>query len=145
LQGPFNEGYAKLSPNGKWLAYTSDESNRSEVYVQEFAVSDGARSTSASGKWQISTSGGSRPIWSRDGKELFFIGGNEKTMAMEIKNGPKFDTGPPKALFDTRIGGSTDYWFDVAKDGRFLIPVRLEQATSEPITVVVNWQAGLKK
>jgi hypothetical protein len=144
LQSPFNEAHAKLSPDGKWLAYTSDETNRNEVYVQEFAVSPAGRSA-GSGKWQISTSGGSRPIWSRQGRELFFIGADQKMMAVDIKNGPKFHPGPPKALFETRFGGSIDFWFDVGKDGRFLIPTRLEQGTSEPITVVVNWPAILKK
>lgn len=66
-------------------------------------------------------------------------------LAVEIRGGAKFDAGTPKALVDTHISGSLDYWFDVAKDGRFLIPVRVEQAASEPITVVVNWTAGLKK
>jgi hypothetical protein len=145
LQSPFNEAHAKLSPNGKWLAYTSDETNRNEVYVQEFAVSPAGRSSAGGGKWQISTSGGSLPIWSRDGRELFFIAADQKMTAVEIKTGPKFDPGPPKALFETRIGGSIDSWFDVGKDGRFLIPIRSAQASSEPMTVVVNWPAILKK
>jgi eukaryotic-like serine/threonine-protein kinase len=145
LQNPFNEAYGKLSPNGKWLAYTSDETNRNEVYVQDFAVSPDGKPAVGRAKWQISTAGGSRPVWSRDGKELFFIGTDQKMMAVEIRPGPKFDPGTPKPLFDTRIAGSIDYWFDVSKGGRFLMPVRPEQATSEPMTVVVNWLAGLKK
>lgn len=146
LQSPFNEAYAKLSPNGKWLAYTSDETHRNEVYVQEFAVSPAGRSSAGGGKWQISTSGGSRPIWSRDGRELFFIGADQKMMTVDIKTGPKFDPGAPRALFETRIGGSIDSLFDVGKDGHFLIPIRLAQgASSEPMTVVVNWPAILKK
>jgi len=104
------------------------------------------RSPGSSGKWQISNSGGSRPIWSRDGKELYFISADSKLMAVEIKSSnATFDPGPPRPLFETRIGGSIDSWFDVSKDGRFLIPIRLDQAASEPMTVVVNWQAGLKK
>ena len=146
LQSPFNETHAKLSPNGKWLAYGSDETNRDEVYVQEFAVSPAGRSSAGGGKWQISTSGGSRPIWSRDGRELFFIGADQKMMTVDIKSGPKLDPGAPKTLFETRFGGSIDHWFDVGKDGRFLIPTRLAPATaSEPMTVVVNWAAILKK
>jgi Tol biopolymer transport system component/predicted Ser/Thr protein kinase len=144
LESPFNEAYAKLSPNGKWLAYTSDETNRNEVYVQEFAVSPTGRA-SGGGKWQISNNGGSRPVWSHLGKELYFISADSKLMAVEIKSNAGFEPGAPKPLFETRIGGSIDSWFDVSKDGRFLIPIRLEQAASEPMTVVVNWQAGLKK
>jgi eukaryotic-like serine/threonine-protein kinase len=145
LQSPFNEAYGKLSPNGKSLAYTSDETNRNEVYVQDFAVSPDGKPAVGRAKWQISTAGGSRAVWSRDGKELFFIGADQKMMAVEIRPGPKFDPGTPKSLFDTRIAGSIDYWFDVSTDGRFLMPIRPEQTTSEPMTVVVNWLAGLKK
>ena len=132
----FIETNARLSPNGQWLAYTSDESKRDEIYVQTFPA--------PGGKWQISTNGGSHSIWSRDGKDLYFIGAAGKMMAVEIKGGSKFEAGVPKPLFDVRFpGGNT--WFDVGKDGRFLIPVLAEQAAAPPMTVVANWQAGLKK
>jgi Tol biopolymer transport system component len=71
LQTDFDENWARLSPNGQWLAYVSDETKRDEVYVQTFPT--------RGGKWQVSTNGGSRPVWSRDGKELFFIGGVTNT------------------------------------------------------------------
>jgi len=136
LQTEFNEQYARLSPNGQWLAYTSGESKRNEIYVQTFPT--------PGGKWQVSTNGGTRPVWSRDGKELYFIGADGKMMAVEVKGGAKFEAGLPKPLFDARIaGGGT--WFDVSKDGRFLIPVQPEQAANAPMTVVVNWTAALKK
>ena len=120
----------------------SDETKRDEVYVQTFPK--------PGGKWQVSTNGGTRPVWSRDGKELFFTSADQKMMAAEVKNGgDKFEAGVPKPLFDVRIsrivGGGTNPWFDVTKDGRFLIPTVLEQAGATPITVVVNWTAGLKK
>jgi len=137
LQNDFNERFAKLSPNGQWLAYVSDETKRDEVYVQGFS---GTRSGSG-GKWQVSTSGGIYPVWSRDGKELFFIGSDQKLMAVEVNGGAKFEAGVPKPLFETR--GAT--FFDVSKDGRFLIPTQTEQSAGVPITVVVNWTAGLKK
>jgi Tol biopolymer transport system component len=70
-------GYGKLSPGGQWLAYASDESKRAQVYVQT--------SPNPGGKWQVSANGGNRPIWSRDGKELFFIGTDQKLMAVELK------------------------------------------------------------
>ena len=137
LQTEFNERLARLSPNGQWLAYTSDESKRSEVYVQTFPT--------PGGKWQISTNGGSRSVWSRDGKELYFLGADGKMMAVEVKAGAKFEAGLPKALFDARFPGGNTAWYDVSPDGRFLIPIQLEQTANAPMTVVINWTAGLRK
>ena len=136
LQTEFNEQYAKLSPNGQWLAYASDETKRLEVYVQTFPT--------PGGKWQVSTNGGDRPVWSRDGKELYFIGADGKMMAVEVKGGTKFEAGVPKPLFDMRFPADAT-WYDVSKDGRFLVPTQIEQAADVPMTVVVNWTAGLKK
>lgn len=152
LQTEFNEHTPKLSPDGHWLAYASNETKRDEVYVQTFP--------NPGGKWQISTDGGSHPVWSRDGKELFFIGGrtsttaglglDQKMMVTEIKadttaSGVRFQASVPKVLFDTHLAPNLTEYFDVSKDGRFLMPVVAEQAASVPITVVVNWTAGLKK
>jgi Tol biopolymer transport system component len=131
----FQEDSAKLSPNGQFLAYRSDESKRSEVYVQTFP--------DHGGKWQISTGGGNFPVWSRDGRELYFISADNKMMAVEVKgDGKKFDAGVPKPLFS--VPGQAQ--FDVSKDGRLLIQVPVDQAASNvPLTVVVNWQSALKK
>jgi len=141
LHAEFNENNAKLSPNGQWLAYASDETKRNEVYVQTFP--------NPGGKWQVSTSGGSLPVWSRDGKELFFIGGDRKMMAVELKSGAgsgaKFEAGLPKALFDVNFESGFNPGFDVSKDGRFLIPTRAGQSAAAPITIVVNWTAALNK
>jgi Tol biopolymer transport system component len=137
LHNEFNERNARLSPDGQWLAYTSDESKRNEIYVQTFPGSGG--------KWQISTDGGQLPVWSVDGKELYFTGADGKLMAADVKGGPKFEAGVPKPLFDVRLPGQAAVGFDVSKDGRFLIPVQAEQAANMPMTVVVNWTAGLKK
>lgn len=138
LQTNANEASAKLSPNGQWLAYQSDESKRNEIYVTSFPQ--------PGGKLQISTSGGSFPVWSRDGKELFYVSADGKMTAVAVKTGPKFDAGVPKPLFEVRTDlaafGSV---YDVSNDGRFLIPVPVDQGATTPITVVVNWQAGLKK
>ena len=136
LQTESAELYSRLSPNGQWLAYTSDESKRNEIYVQTFPT--------AGGKWQVSINGGDRSVWSRDGKELYFIGADGKMMAVEVKAGAKFEAGVPKPLFDSHFSRGLT-WFDVGKDGRFLIPVRLEQSASAPMTVVINWTAALKK
>jgi Tol biopolymer transport system component len=103
LNTNFNEHHAKLSPDGKWLAYVSDETKRNEVYVQTFP--------NPGGKWQVSTNGGSLPVWSRNGNELFFVGADRRMMAVEVKGGSTFAAGVPKSLFDTRLGAGS--WFDV--------------------------------
>lgn len=136
LQTEFNERSAKLSPNGQWLAYASNETKRYEIYVQTFP--------SLGGKWQVSTSGGTLPVWSRDGKELFFIGADQQLMTVEVKGGAKFEASVPKPLFDTHLAAS-NAGYDVGKDGRFLMPVTMEQATNPPMTVVINWNAGMKR
>ena len=97
------------------------------------------------GKWHVSTNGGERSVWSRDGKELYFLSPEGTMMVAEVKSGSKFETSAPKSLFNVRLARSIDSWFDVSKDGRILIPVQVEQTAKAPITVVVNWQAGLKK
>ena len=117
------------------MAYASDESRRNEVYVQTFPEHGG--------KWQISTNGGDWPVWSRDGRELYFISADNKMMAVEIKgSGTGFQASVPKALFTVPAQDQ----YDVSKDGRFLIHVPVNQnATGVPITVVKDWQAGIKK
>ena len=135
LNSEYAETNARLSPNGQWLAYMSDESKRPEVYVQTFPEHGG--------KWQISTSGGSFPVWRREGRELYFIGADRKLTAVEVKgDGNSFQASIPKPLFEVAAAAQ----FDVSKDGRFLIQVPVEQAArSVPLTVVLNWQVGLKK
>jgi serine/threonine protein kinase len=136
LQGDYNQNGGKLSPNGRWLAYDADESKRAEVYVQSFPT--------PGRKWQVSTNGGSNPIWSRDGKELFFIAADGKMMAVDVTESQgRFSPGVPKALFDA--GLLPGAYYDVAKDGRFLLPKPIEQGGSAPLEVIVNWPATLKK
>jgi Tol biopolymer transport system component len=132
LQTEFNESLANFSPDGKWIAYVSDETGTNEVYVKEFQGSDA--------KWRISTGGGGSARWRRDGKELFYMSGG-KMMAVDVKVGGKdFDSGMPKPLFETRIVQN----FDVTRDGqKFLIGFPVEQ--DSPITVVMNWTADLKR
>jgi len=138
LDEPFNEVGAKLAPNEQWLAYSSDETGRYEVYVQTFPK--------RGGKWPVSINGGSRPLWSRDGTELYFIGGDGNLMAVHVKSGSSgtFEVSAPEALFDPHMIGDQFTWFGVTKDDRFLIPTGTEQP-ERPITVVVNWTAGLNK
>ncbi|HXI62633.1 MAG TPA: protein kinase [Pyrinomonadaceae bacterium] len=142
LQTPHNESRAMFSPNGRWIAYESDESGKKEIYVQTFPAS-GA-------KWQISVSGGSQPRWRRDGKELFFLGGDRKVTAVEVNiDAPGFVHGAPRALFETRISKGEDRpgnQYVVTSDGqRFLVNTVAEEGAYTPINVVLNWTADLKK
>ena len=133
----FRENEAKLSPDGKWLAYGSYESKRNEIYVVSFPTPEG--------KFQISNDGGRIPVWSRDGRELYFISADNKMMAVKINTaGGKFQASVPQPLFDIRMSAGAAN-FDVSKDGRFLIPTVVGEASNVPMTVVLNWQAGLKK
>ncbi len=140
LQTEFDEKNARLSPDGRWLAYSSDETRNDEIYVQTFPQHGG--------KWQVSTNGGTLPVWSHDGKHLFFIDGKGKMTSVDIKNvdakNPQFEAGVPVPLFDARLGILGESRFDVSKDGRFLIPIQVSQTESSPITVLVNWESALK-
>ena len=139
LRTDFNETNADLSPDGRWIAYASDESGRFEVYVSTFP--------SLEHKVKVSTDGGNLPLWSHDGKELFYIAPIRKLMAVGVKAGTSFEPGLPKELFETRIaGGPGGRRYDVANDGkRFLIVTVIEADKPSPINVVLNWTAGLKK
>jgi len=137
LQTEANEAAAVLSPDGKWMAYTSDESGRYEVYVQNFPVGGGKR--------QVSTYGGIGPHWRGDGKELFYHAPDGKLMAVEVKAGPNFEAGTPVELFEFRAGGNliTPYYSVTADGQRFLLSTIVETREAAPLTVVVNWAAGL--
>jgi Tol biopolymer transport system component len=135
-QTEFSESWARVSPDGRWLAYQSNESKRQEVYVVGFPA--------LNGHWQISANGGRIPVWSRDGRELYFVSADNKLMAVPITPGAQFQPGVPKPLFDVHLG-PTNANYDVSADGRFLIATPAEQSAAVPMTVVLNWQAGLKK
>jgi Tol biopolymer transport system component len=141
LQTPFNEMQGRLSPDGHWMAYTSDESGALEVYVRPFP--------SGAEKWLISTGGGSEPAWRRDSHELFYLAADRKLMAVSIKSGAMLEAGVPSALFETHVGPINPEYrnqYSASSDGtRFLINTVSDSAPSSPITVVLNWQAGLKK
>ena len=97
------------------------------------------------GHWQISVNGGRLPLWSRDGRELYFVGLDNKLMAVPVKSGEQFQAGVPQHLFDVRMSANVNASYDVSADGRFLIATPVEQSATVPMTVVLNWQAGLKK
>ncbi|HVS81530.1 MAG TPA: protein kinase [Pyrinomonadaceae bacterium] len=141
LQSPFNEDHARFSPDGRFIAYSSDESGKFEVYVQTFPVSGG--------KWQVSTNGGAQPRWRRDGKEIFYLAPDRKLMAVDVKaDATTLDVSTPRVLFQTRV---VSYpvprnSYDASADGRrFVIITPLEEATATPITVIINWTADLKR
>ena len=140
LRTPFVEGAPEFSPDGRWLAYVSDESGRFEIYVQPYP--------GPGGKWQISTDGGAEPVWNRNGRELFFRSGT-KMMAVDITTQPAFAAGTPKMLFDRQFVSTpvpqTFRYFDVSSDGqRFLMVKQGEQAPTQ-ISVVLNWIEDLKR
>src|SRR5262249_41342559 len=139
LRTPFIEGQGRFSPDGKWIAYASDESGRREIYVQSFPPS-GA-------KWQISTDGGSFPEWRGDGRELFYFGPDQKLMSVEIGTGSTLSAGKPQALFGARYFRIPISPYTVSSDGRkFLIVSPTEdESNSAPLTVVLNWTAELKR
>jgi hypothetical protein len=131
----------QVSPNGRWIAYGSNESGKFEVYVQRFPPS--------SGKWQISTTGGDEPQWRRDGKELFYLATDNRIMAVDVKaESTDFHAGVPKPpLFE--IHGTParrrNHFVVTANGQRSLAVLPLEQTHSSPITVVTNWMEQLKQ
>lgn len=136
-----NNTPAMISPNGRWLAYVSDETNRREIYVTTFP--DGR------GKWQVSMDGGDNPRWRADSRELFFTAAN-KLMAVDVADtADRLEAGPPRALFDVRVPATqlgTRSSYAPTRDGqRFLFNAWDGGETVTPIDLVVNWPELLKK
>jgi serine/threonine protein kinase/Tol biopolymer transport system component len=152
LKTEFSESDGSFSPDMHWVAYTSDESGKSEIYIRSFTKASGATSETG-GKWQISVGGGSGPRWRGDGKELYYRAPDGKVMAVEITPGTAFRSGTPKPLFQARpdegavlrTGYSVSNW-DVAPDGtRFLLSTPAKESSPTPVTVVLSWTSLLKK
>ena len=146
LEGPYNLTYPQFAPGAggpRWVAYSSDESLRSqEIFVQSFPA--------AGARFQVSNGGGTQPRWRRDGKELFYLTPDGKLMAVDVKIGDSFHAGAPRLLFQSRfMGPLLNTWrYDVSPDGqRFLVmsDARNEAGAPEFITVVTNWLAGVKR
>lgn len=137
LTTAFNESHGRFSPNGRWIAYTSEESGKSEVYVRPFPASN------AGGKWLISSGGGYQPLWRRDGKELLYFSPDSKLMSVDVKTTSSFQVSAPKVLFTVPMAdgpaASNFHRWDIAPDGQhFLINVAVNTGKSQPITVVLN-------
>ena len=134
---PANEIMPAFSPDGKWLAYESDQSGTSEVYISPFP--------SGGAQYQISTSGGERPVWRRDGKEIYYRA-NLRMMAVKVNlQGNAVELGKPEALFEVAVRNLAGRWYDVAPDGRFLMNTSPATAQSSNFELVVNWPAELSK
>jgi dipeptidyl aminopeptidase/acylaminoacyl peptidase len=135
LRTRFSETHARISPDGRWLAYVSDDTGRPSVYVTRFPE--------PGGKWLVSAAGGNFPVWRHDSRELYYRAFDGKLVAVPIGSGADFTHGEPVPLFEPRaaigdLGFGTFY--DVAPDGRFLINILVER-TSPPVAVVLNWRA----
>ncbi|MBA3231929.1 MAG: protein kinase [Acidobacteria bacterium] len=134
---PSTEWGAAFSPTGRWIAYTSDASGRYEVYVR-LASGEG-------GQWQISSGGGEEPVWSRDGRELFYRIGY-KWMAVEVGSGPDFTAGSPRLLFEAPYQNLSGFSYDVTPDGeRFLMVQLPDTGPQRRVNVILNWFAELRR
>jgi len=141
LQTTFRERFPEVSPDGRWLAYTSDESGRDEIYVRPFPDVD------AGGRWQVSADGGAQPLWARDGQELFYRS-SDAMMAVLVETDPTFAAGNPEVVFEGQYemtqGGRT---YDISLDGeQFLMMKEVEGSLETPqIIVVLNWFEELER
>ncbi len=137
VQSPANDDEPRFSFDGNWLAYNSDESGTHQVYLIPFPPSDQ--------KLQVSSNGGAQPRWRSDGKELYYLDLEGKLMAVNITTDRKLESGTPRVLFDTKLSvDPARDQFAVTPDGqRFLVQLPIAESEPTPITVIVNWPAGL--
>ena len=144
LDTPSNEVLSRFSPDGRWIAYGSNESGRDEVYVMPFVdPSDAGDDARPHGKWQISNGGGSNPKWSHDGTELYFLRPDEMLMAVDVNgDGSRFEPGTIEPLFQIQMGIGNEY--DVTPDGRFVVSSADEQS-SRPVALILNWTSQLNQ
>jgi eukaryotic-like serine/threonine-protein kinase len=133
---------AQFSPDGRWVAYSSNESGQTEIYVTPFP--------SANSKWQVSNSGGEEPRWRADGKELFYIATDGKLMSVPVSAGESFEAGSPVALFQTHrrqpVSAQDMFSYDATADGqRFIIATKPEDLSPAPLSILLNWTSELEK
>jgi Tol biopolymer transport system component len=143
VESPFDKVQARISPDGRWIVYTTNDSGMYQIVVQSFPDPNG-------GKWQITSQGGVEPKWRHDGRELYYLAFDGKLMAVPVKGDRTFEAGTPTPLFETplsvsRTFASRDRRYDVAPDGRFLMAVPTANNGPAPAEVVVNWAAGLPR
>ena len=133
---------AQFSPDGRWIAYASNETGGMEIYVSPFL--------SANGKWQVSSAGGTEPRWRKDGKELFYLSAEGKMTAVAVTTGARFEAGSPVALFQTHrrqpVSSQDVFSYDVSGDGqRFLIATKVDETNAAPLSVLLNWASEMQK
>ena len=138
IESRFNESLASFSHDSRWVAYTSDESGRDEVYVRRFP--EGGRT------WRVSTEGGEEPLWSPDGRELFYRNG-PAWMVVPVQTTPDFSIGKPRQQFEGAYLQISGYSYDIAPDGKRFIMAKgvNQQTTTTQLNVVVNWVEELKR
>lgn len=135
LKTPFDEYWPAVSPDGRWLAYRSNESGKFEIYVRSL--------TDAATQVQVSSGGGFTARWRAGGAELLFTGLDRTVMSVPVRKGSSFDMGAPKRLFQVPEGGTV---LDVSRDGRkFLVTVPTERHSAPSFEVILNWQGLLKR
>jgi Tol biopolymer transport system component len=138
METPFLEVHGQFSPDGRWVAYVSNESGQNEIYVAPFP--------GPGGKWRISTAGGNWPRWRGDSRELFYLAPDNQLVAADVSaHDSTFDVGAVRPLFQTQARVNRGYMYDVSADGqRFLVNRLVEQAV-QPLTFLINWPATLRK
>src|SRR5467141_50450 len=142
LQAKWTLRNAQFSPDGRWMAYASNETGNMEIYVSPFS--------SGNGKWQISSGGGQEPRWRQDGKELFYVSAEGKMMAVAVTTGASFESGSPVALFQTHrrqpVSSQDVFSYDVSGDGqRFLIATKVDEPNAAPLSILLNWASEIEK
>jgi len=136
---PFNEGWGSFSPDGKWIAYSSNESGTNHVYVEPFPATGD--------KFQVSVEGGFTPFWRRDGREFFFISPDNRVMAASVEAGREFRAEVPRPLFQVPTLGpiQSAVRASVSRDGGRFLLVTTGTTTETPVTVLLNWMSALNK
>jgi eukaryotic-like serine/threonine-protein kinase len=146
LQTEFDELIIQFSPDMRWIAYNSNESGNYQLYVRPFIGPDGQPTINQTREWQVSTNGAYYAKWNRNGKELFYLSGDNKLMAAEIKaSGSSFEVGAERTLFEVKTKGDIRF-YDVTADGqKLLMGIQVGGQSAPPLTLVTNWDAELKK
>ena len=132
VQGPLTDAEPQISPDGRWIAYTTTETGGYEVFVQPLG--------STGAKWQVSTTGWRQPYWRRDGRELFFVTNDRKFYAVDVRPAATFEFGTPRLLFDipsNTVAVRNSYV--PSRDGQRFLVNKLLNTTQPPINVIVNW------
>ena len=146
VQTPFSERNGEVSPDGRWLAYEADDSGRYEIYVRPFP-------DVAGGHCQVSTDGGTRPLWAQNGQELFYLAPPRTLMRVGVARGPRWAATAPMKLFEGPYGAARFHFgrtYDVSPDGRRFLVIKGsaagdQNATPATMVVVLNWLEELKQ